>query len=142
MWESMGEQDLKALDKGDHVYRRWARQRIRTGHLVGFIIEDAKGHAIASGCIWLRPMQPRPGYPLRPVPYLLSMYTEPRYRGRGLGTRIVREAVRWSSDHRYPRLILHASKQGRGLYRKLGFSRTWEMRIKLSSVTAKAARRR
>lgn len=142
MWESMGERDRLALDKGDRVYRQWARQRMKTKRFLGFIAEDEKGREVASGCIWLRPMQPRPGYPFRPVPYLLSMYTEPGYRRCGLGTQIVREAVQWCKDHGYPRLMLHASRQGRELYGKLGFSRTWEMRIKLSPASAKTARRR
>ena len=142
MWESMGERDRRALDEGDRVYRRWARQRLSSKRLVGLIVEDATGHRVASGCIWLRPTQPGLGNTLLQNPYLLSMYTEPNYRGRGLGTRIVREAVRWCREHGYTRLVLHASRQGRGLYRRLGFERTWEMRIKLSRMSAKAARRR
>ena len=132
MWEEMGESDQVELDAADTVYRRWARQRMKTRRLIGFILEDAKGRAVASGCVWLRPMQPRPGRPMRPVPYLLSMFTEPDSRGRGLATRIVREALRWCKDHEYPRLTLHASARGRSLYRRLGFRNTWEMRIKLS----------
>lgn len=131
MWESMGERDRHALDEADRVYRKWARQRMRTVRLVGFIVENAKSEAVASGCIWLRPMQPLPGYAVRPNPYLLGMYTDPGYRRHGLGTRIVRAAVRWCRDHGYRRLTLHASPQGRTLYRRLGFDRTWEMRIKL-----------
>lgn len=142
MWESMGERDRRALDEGDRVYRRWARQRLGSKRLIGFIAEDVKGHAIASGCIWLRPMQPRPGRPMRPVPYLLSMFTEPDSRGRGLATRIVQEAFRWCRDHAYPRLTLHASAQGRSLYRDLGFERTWEMRMKLSPSNRGSSRKR
>src|SRR3990170_7523353 len=93
MWESMGERDRRALDEGDRVYRRWARQRLSSKRLVGLIVEDAKGRAVASGCVWLRPTQPGLGNTLLQNPYLLSMYTESNYRGRGLGTRIVREAV-------------------------------------------------
>jgi len=142
MWESMGERDRRALDEGDRVYRRWARQRLSSKRLVGLIVEDATGQAVASGCIWLRPTQPGLGNTLLPNPYLLSMYTEPNYRGRGLGTRIVREAVRWCREHGHTRLILHSSRQGRGLYRRLGFERTWEMRIKLLPSKHKSSRKR
>ena len=142
MWEDMGEGDRVELDAADTVYRRWARQQMKTKRLVGFILKDAKGRAVASGCIWLRPKQPGLGNSLLPNPYLLSMYTEPNCRGRGLGTRIVREAVRWCREHGYTRLILHASPQGRGLYRRLGFERTWEMRIKLLPSKHKSSRKR
>ena len=77
MWESMGERDRRALDEGDRVYRRWARQRLSSKRLVGLIVEDATGHRVASGCIWLRPTQPGLGNTLLQNPYLLSMYTEP-----------------------------------------------------------------
>lgn len=133
MWESMGERDRKVLDDADSAYRRWARQRLRTDRLVALVVETSEGRIVASGCIWLQPVQPRPGYGRLEDPYLLSMYTEPAHRGRGLAKRIVREAIRWCKDQGYPRLALHASLEGRGLYRGLGFERTWEMRIRLRS---------
>lgn len=142
MWEDMGERDRVELDAADTVYRRWARQRMKTKRLVGFILEDAKGRAVASGCIWLQPIQPHPGRTTTLRPYLLSMFTEPEYRDRGLATRIVREAVRWCKEHGYARLTLHASREGRGLYQRLGFARTWEMRIKILYRSEPRSRRR
>jgi GNAT superfamily N-acetyltransferase len=75
--------------------------------------------------------QPRPGLPARLEPYLLSMYTDPAYRGRGLASRIVRATMTWARRNGYRRMTLHAAPLGRGVYRKHGFERTWEMRALL-----------
>lgn len=66
-------------------------------------------------------------------PYLLSMYTEPSFRKKGAAFMVVEEAIRWCRKKRYERLMLHASEMGRGVYRSLGFKRTWEMRLNLEN---------
>ncbi len=130
MWEAIGDYAPAQLDAHDRLYRRWARQRMRTGGFVGWVV-TAGGDAVASGAVWLQEIQPHPLVRLGPVPYLLSMYTDPRHRGKGLATRIVREAMRWAKRRGYVRMTLHASTQGRGVYRQLGWKRTWEMRARL-----------
>jgi GNAT superfamily N-acetyltransferase len=59
------------------------------------------------------------------------MFTEPDHRGRGLAARIVKEAIAWARKSGYPRLSLHASDMGKGVYHKLGFRATREMVLKL-----------
>jgi GNAT superfamily N-acetyltransferase len=59
------------------------------------------------------------------------MYTEPGWRGLGLGSRIIGEAVKWTKRNGYTHLRLHASFRGRSLYLQQGFKRTWEMKLKL-----------
>ncbi len=142
MWRDMGVGTAAELDEADTVFRRWARQRLRTGKLVGFLAV-ADGRIVSGGCVWLQEIQPRPGLRARVVPYFLSMYTEPEYRRQGIAKRIVEEAVRWSRGHGYPRISLHASEMGRSIYAKLGFEATTEMRLKFAEPPkGKRARRR
>lgn len=136
MWEDMGGYSSQQLDDADPVYRRWAYSRLKTGTLLGFIIEDGDGHPAASGCLWLQEVHPRPcdpgqREPAREQPYLLSMFTEPPARGRGLAREIVRAAKRIAIERGYPRMSLHAAPAGRGIYEKEGFRQTAEMRISL-----------
>lgn len=119
------------LDASDRVYRRWARRHLRTSRLVGWIVEDGSGAAVASGCVWLAPQQPRPTWPGLLAPYLMSMYTEPGQRGRGYATRIVRECIRWARRNGHPVIVLHASRFGGRLYRREGFVPSPEMRLRL-----------
>ena len=132
MWEDLGINMKRSLDWGDRAYRQWALSRLSSGRLVAWVVEDEQRAVVGGGCLWLQPIQPRPHH--RNVmlqPYLLSMYTEKKFRRRGVGSMIVREAIDWCKKNGYQRLTLHASPMGRGVYKNLGFKRTWEMRLDL-----------
>jgi len=131
MFRDMGRGNPRSLAAADRAYAVWARRLLRTGDLVGFLAVLRDGTVVAGGCVWLREHQPHPVLAGGRVPYLLSMYTEPAHRRRGLATKIVRAATRWARARGFPRFFLHASEKGRGVYEKLGWSRTWEMETKL-----------
>jgi GNAT superfamily N-acetyltransferase len=131
MWIDLGIREKAVLDEADRAYWKWAKSALRNRSLVGWVAETRDGLEVGSGCIWLRAAQPRPNLKKHVQPYLLSMYTEPRFRRKGVASLIVREAIKWCKKNGHSRLALHASRQGRGLYTKFGFSRTWEMRLNL-----------
>jgi GNAT superfamily N-acetyltransferase len=79
----------------------------------------------------LRPTVPRPGFKHQTQPFVLSMYTEPEWRGRGLAPLLAAEAVNWARKNGYKEILLHASQMGKRVYLRQGFSRTWEMRLQL-----------
>jgi GNAT superfamily N-acetyltransferase len=60
------------------------------------------------------------------------MFTEPKFRRRGVATLVVQAAIDWCKNNRYERLMLHASEMGRKVYANFGFKRTWEMRLDLT----------
>ncbi len=119
-----------AVDK----YKRWVVDMTKRRRFAGFLAINGKGEAMGGGCVWLKDSQPSPGSRDR-VPYLLSMYTKPQYRGIGIATTIVKEAMAWSKKKGCKTMTLHASEYGRPIYTKLGFERTWEMRIDLSKFS-------
>jgi GNAT superfamily N-acetyltransferase len=121
----------RRLSAHDAVYRRWILPRIRSGEVIELLVESRTGRVIASGGIWFRPEQPRPSLARPVVPYLFSMFTEPKFRRRGFARRIVREALRICRARGFRRVTLHAAPKGRPLYRAMGFERSWEMRIDL-----------
>ncbi len=131
MWADMGVGTKRELDEADRIYKKWARQRLKTGRLVAWLAENNDGAVIGSGCIWMQPTQSRPGANRAIQPYLLSMYTEPAFRGKGVASKIVDEAVKWSKKSSFSRILLHASEKGRSLYANKGFKRTWEMKLDL-----------
>ncbi len=128
MWRDIGKMTAAQLEAGDPVYRRWIVARLKSGKAAAFIIERG-GEPVASGVLWIQEAQPRPG--LREVRqgYLLSMYTEPAYRRKGLASAIVRAAVAWAREEGLERVALHAAPKGRGVYEAAGFKRTYEMRL-------------
>ena len=129
MFAEIGGRTPRQLTAHDAVYRKWMLPRIASGEVLVLAAETTGHKIVASGAIWFRPEQPRPGAPQQTVPYLFSMFTEPEYRRQGLARRIVREALRICRTRGYTRVVLHAAPTGRLLYRGLGFERTWEMRF-------------
>jgi len=128
----MGIRDTLRLDHADKEYRRWVRPEIRKGRYLGWIVETPDRTVVGGGCLWLRPTQPRPHKGGLVDPYLLSIYVEPRYRRKGVASLIIKHAADWCRGNGYAWILLHANKKGRPLYRKLGFKRTWEMRLELA----------
>lgn len=135
MWEEMGIGTSASLAEHDALYRRWIRPRLRNGSLVAWVVEDRAGRALASGCLWIQRIHPRPGNPRCLQPYLMSMYTEPDARGRGHARRIVRAAIAHARRLGLPRMALHASDAGRPVYEREGFKPSGEMHLRLPPRT-------
>lgn len=140
MWMDLGITDSARLDKADSDYRQWTRTRMKNHQLMAWVVDDREGRVAGGGCVWLHPIQPSPRWLSTVQPYLLSMYTEPEFRRRGVASMIVWEAIEWSREQGYGRLALHASEMGRGVYKKFGFTRGWEMRLNLENGSQKTGR--
>ena len=119
------------IEESEVWTREWIRKRLSDGELIGLIAKSEDGKVAGSGCIWLRDEQPRPTNPLMIAPYLMSMYTAPEFRRKGVARLIVQSALKWCKERGYERLSLHASEVGKPLYASLGFLPTTEMRAKL-----------
>jgi GNAT superfamily N-acetyltransferase len=132
MLEDMGRYPAAQFDQHDRDYEPWARQRLLSGELVGFIIE-VDGRAVASACVWLKERQPVPGFSGGRVPYLMSVFTERDCRKQGHAGALTKAALDWAKARKYPLVALHASAMGRSTYEKLGFQRTWEMQLRWDS---------
>ena len=131
MWADMGERSRAKLTEESQIYRGWVRSRLKTGSVVGWVAETNRGDIVAGGIVWTRPTVSRPRSKHLVQPFLLSMYTEPEWRGHGLASMIVDEAVKWAKKSGYAAIMLHASPMGRRLYLRQGFKRTWEMKLEL-----------
>lgn len=130
MWQDILRQEREKSGTKDRVYRKWLSDVMSRGKFVGFLAVADGGRIVGSGVIWLRETSPKPWSSRLEEPYLLSMYTEPELRGKGVATKIVKEAMKWSKKKGYKQFRLNASKMGRRVYADLGWERTWEMRVK------------
>ena len=128
MWKDIALFSKADLDAADRAYRHWATRQMKANRFAGFIV-DVDGQPVASGCVWIMQVQPRPNWTGTEAAYLLSMYTDPAHRGRGQGARIVREAIRYAKARKVHLMLLHASPFGEPIYQRLGFERTKEMRL-------------
>jgi GNAT superfamily N-acetyltransferase len=130
MFEEMALPTEEELSVHDESYRLWAKEMMKKRLMHGYVAQTVSGRPAASGCIWLREMQPSPGHPHGMVPYVLSMYTRPEFRRKGLASMIIEEAMEWGRKHGYYKIVLHASLPGRKVYLQLGWKRTWEMEFR------------
>jgi GNAT superfamily N-acetyltransferase len=99
------------------------------GTFRSWLVEHA-GTVVAGGGIQLRTLMPRPGYVRgEPEGLIVSMWTEPAHRRRGLGRTVVEAILAWGRANGVTRFTLHASDAGRPLYELYGFRPTNEMRL-------------
>jgi GNAT superfamily N-acetyltransferase len=131
MFEDMGHATPEGIGVHDRAFPRWVMREMKAGRFVSFLVETEEGKLVGGGSLWLREVQPYPGFPGGKVPYLMSMYTEPGHRGKGVGTMVVKTAIAWCRKRGYPSITLHSSRMGRPLYSKMGWKRSTEMELDL-----------
>ncbi|HTT26689.1 MAG TPA: GNAT family N-acetyltransferase [Thermoplasmata archaeon] len=139
MWEDIAASEAKfagigpdQLDQADDRYRAWLEAKMRSGEVFGHLAEAPDGIPAASGCLWLREEVPRPTRPQGRMPYILSVYTEPAHRRRGLGRDITAALIDIAAAAGYPRVRLNASVLGEPLYRAMGFEPSSERQLDLA----------
>lgn len=52
---------------------------------------------------------------------VLSVYTRPEYRGRGMCTQLIKNLLQYGKEHGLGRIDLNATQKGYPIYKKLGF---------------------
>ncbi len=122
--------DPAGLAAMDMTYASYLRAHLIDGRLQAWIVADGDRPA-ASGSILYTDWLPRPDGRQSVLAYVHSVYTEPVYRRLGLARQVLNAMIDECRARGLPRLTLHASNEGRGLYEQLGFVPTNEMRLML-----------
>ncbi len=123
---------IQTADEGDAVeaaVRGYVERAMPAGTFRSWVVEHSR-EVVAGGGLQLRTLMPRPGYIHgEPEGLIVSMWTEPEHRRRGLGRRVVEAMLAWGRANGVTRFTLHASEAGRPLYELYGFKVTNEMRL-------------
>ncbi len=104
----------------------WVRERLIDGRYVGWLTTEDKRVVAGAGMLWMD----FPPHWMDPEPvraYLLNVYVEPEFRGRGLARELLEMAVNDARRRGIKVVSLHASKFGKPLYERNGFEPTNEM---------------
>jgi GNAT superfamily N-acetyltransferase len=110
------------------------RELLNSGEYVGWLAANAaKPDQIVAGAgVQLRRVLPHPGndqaFAEGRHGLVINVFTEPEWRRQGVGELLMKEIIEWSKEEKLDRLVLHASKDGRALYERLGFVLTNEMK--------------
>jgi GNAT superfamily N-acetyltransferase len=131
MFEEMSGTRRGSVVMAGESYRAWAEEMMRKRLYHGYVVIHQTGTIAASGCVWLRQVQPSRGHAASLVPYLMSIYTVPKFRRKGLASMLVKDAMAWAKRNGHTEMTLHASLAGRKVYSELGWKRTWEMEVDL-----------
>jgi GNAT superfamily N-acetyltransferase len=112
----------------DLAFEPWLSAHLADGSYVGLFLEE-DGKVLSAGGIFFMEFPPHwmDTEPLRS--YLLNFYTVPEARGRGYAKQILDAAIA-ECRSRGPRVItLHASRFGRPIYERFGFTQSTEMML-------------
>jgi GNAT superfamily N-acetyltransferase len=85
-------------------------------------LAEAGGRAVASSGVVPFERPPNPNNRLGLELYILNMFTEPEWRGRGLARALFAEVMRFAREQGAGRVWLHATPDGRPLYESEGFT--------------------
>jgi GNAT superfamily N-acetyltransferase len=131
MFQEMGCADASSLDRMQRASEDYLRHAMPSGNYRAWLAE-ADGRVVAGGGIAIVHWPGSPDFPDTRRGWILSVYTEPEFRRRGIARRILEAITQWCRSERFDYVALHASQDGRPLYEKLGFRPTNEMRLYLT----------
>jgi GNAT superfamily N-acetyltransferase len=139
MFQDMGQLPPAAVDPLREAAENFLAEALARGEYVGWLLapEAEPDKVVAGAGVQLRRALPHPidpgsgevGVASGRHGIVLNVFTEPDWRRQGLAERLMRQILDWARDQGLDRLVLHASEQGRGLYQRLGFVATNEMRF-------------
>lgn len=131
MFSDMGFGDKAALKAMENTSAPFLRVGLEDGSYRGWLMER-EGCVVAGGGLVIVGHPSAPNNPMPKRAWILSMYTEPPYRGRGYARAVIETIVAWCRAEGYAWVSLYASDAGRHLYETLGFKPTNEMRLLLT----------
>jgi ribosomal protein S18 acetylase RimI-like enzyme len=127
MFAAMGGSQEAALETLRQNAEPWTKNMIEAGKYAGWITSDGDKPVASAGLLVLD----WPPHPLDPAGegrgYLLNVYTEPEYRGRGLARALVELCLAEAKERGIRVVALHSSDAGRRIYEGAGFKASNEM---------------
>jgi GNAT superfamily N-acetyltransferase len=135
MFRDMGVLANNLYDSLADASRHYFEEAIPRGQYVGWLASPGERPSEIVGGAGLQVRRALP-YPdarrhqvvLGPQAVVLNVYTEPPWRRQGLAALLMRHVLDWAKANGVMNLVLHASRDARALYEKLGFVPTNEMR--------------
>jgi GNAT superfamily N-acetyltransferase len=132
MFHDMGRGDVASLDKMAEMFLPQITRWLSNGDYLGWLAQTDDGKVVAGGGLLVHEWAAGPVAPVQTRrAYVLNIYTEPEFRGRGLARKIMSEIVAYCREQKFSVVWLHASDAGRPIYAAMGFVRTNEMKLLL-----------
>jgi len=127
MFADMRDASEAVLDEMARNFEPWVRRMIAADKYAGWITSDGERAIGAAGLLILdwapHPLDPKCGH----RGYILNVFVEPEYRGRGIAKVLTLECLAEAKRREIRVVALHASKKGQPVYQMLGFKTSNEM---------------
>jgi GNAT superfamily N-acetyltransferase len=108
-------------------FRVWIEPRLRDGSYFGYIVEE-DGAAVAGIGLMIIDWPPHPLHPSEDKRgYVLNVFVEPSHRKQGLAKMLMGLGEAEIARRGVSFAILHATRMGRPLYERTGWTQTVEM---------------
>ena len=114
---NLSEEDWEAVREAT---REYFEKALASGEHCG-VVAEAEGIVVGCGGIVFMERPPYQGNLQGREAYLMNMYTEPEWRGKGIGSAIVAELLRCARNAGAKRVSLDAEQNARRLYAQAGF---------------------
>jgi len=128
MFRDMEMGSEEGLRRMADAFRPLLRTWLVTGQCRGLLLEE-NGKPVAGLLLLLKETIPTPVTPLSVRGYLFNVFTEPAHRRQGLAARLTDAALELARDLGIEIMELHASLEADGMYQRMGFVPTSEMRL-------------
>jgi len=135
MFRDMGTLMPDQMEPLQRATEAYLGDAMRRGEYLAWLAENAESPGILGGAgVQLRPILPRPrpgseDLELGPEAIVLNVYVDSVWRRKGIAEALMRTLLDVLAERGIRRIVLHASDEGRGLYERLGFVPTNEMRF-------------
>jgi GNAT superfamily N-acetyltransferase len=137
MFRDMGSAAPELTEAIVAATRGYLADAMPRGEYVGWLATSAgEPHSVVAGAgVQLRRVLPfprrapsPPGVAAGRQGIVVNVYTEKRFRRRGVARQVMVAVLTWAWAQKLDSLVLHAAPEGRRLYESLGFVATNEMR--------------
>jgi ribosomal protein S18 acetylase RimI-like enzyme len=109
------------------AFRVWVEPRLKDGSYFGHIVEDS-GASVAGIGLMVIDWPPHPSHPLEDKRgYVLNVFIEASHRRRGLASMLMELAEAEFRKRGVSYGVLHATRMGKPLYERMGWTGTSEM---------------
>jgi GNAT superfamily N-acetyltransferase len=126
-WDSSSEEVAasgQSFAEFRHGFLDFLRQALEGGHWIVWVAER-DGRLIANIWVQLVSKVPRPGrfggQRGNRYGYVTNVYTEPEFRGQGIGSQVLQEIVTWARREELDFLVLWPAEESVRFYERAGF---------------------
>ena len=105
---------------------KFFQETLKSGDWIHFVAEF-EDEVIAHVSLQIIKNIPVPGMPKNYWGYLTNAYTKPTFRKKGIGTRLVENALNWADSNDITKIILWPRDASINIYKNFGFSQESEV---------------